>query len=762
MKRAHVLLSIIFSLFLIFSVTGTGFGNEFVEKKELKTFNAQKWTPGEILVKFKRGVSENNIHNANQKNGASILSKSKRGEFLRLRIPPTKTVEEMVEIYRKNPNVEYAEPNFTSTALFVPNDPAYTYQWNFDNPVNGGIQMEQAWDVQTGSASVIVAVLDTGVAYENYDNFLQAPDLAGTSFVPGYDFINNDTHPNDDEGHGTHVTGTIAQQTDNTIGVAGIAFNVSIMPVKVLDSTASGSTSQIADGIYFAADNGADVINMSLGGPSPSTTMSDALAYAYNMGVTIVCAAGNEYYYFNLPSYPAAYDDYCIAVGATRYDETRSYYSNTGSYIDIVAPGGDVRVDQNGDGYNDGILQQTFGSDPKIFAYYFYQGTSMASPHVAAVAALLISNGLTGPTSIRNALISTAKDKGPAGWDSQFGWGIVDAYAALNYVDTDSDGISDDDETNIYGTDPGIADTDADGIGDGDELNFWGDPGYLTDHDGDIATFPNNLLDPDSDNDGLLDGEEINTYGSNPSLADTDSDGLSDFEEVNTYSTDPALSDTDGDGIDDANELIYWGDPGYLTDYDGDAATYANNLLDPDSDNDGFYDGRELLAGTNPADVLEFPLIGFYLQSNTSDGSVTFTDTSGAGHLVTGNGNVHHETFGLDTAINFDGTGDYLSLPDQDDWDFGTDNFTIDLWVNYTTIPSDNSNGIFGTGTWPIVGTYRYAMKINNGTLSWYDPFTGWVDTGIAPVADTWYHLAVVRFGDTLSIYVNGSETITA
>jgi serine protease len=385
-------------------------------------------------VKFNRGVSEGVINSINQSHGSSILSISKRGEFLLLKIPPTKTVEEMVAIYSKNPNVEYAEPNFMASAFWGPNDPYYLYQWNFYNSVNGGINMESAWDIQRGSSGVTVAVIDTGVAYEDYGIYKKAPDLANTVFKSGYDFVNHDSHPNDDEGHGTHVTGTIAQSTNNSLGVAGIAFNTSIMPIKVLDKNGSGTYADIADGIYFAADNGAKVINMSLGGTSTSTTLENALAYAYNKGVSIICAAGNEYQRGNKPCYPAAYDNYCIAVGATRYDEARAYYSNTGSYIDIAAPGGDITVDQNGDGYGDGIIQQTFSNSPSNFGLWFYQGTSMASPHVAGVAALLIANGITGPANVRATLEKTAEDKGPTGWDSEYGWGIVDAYAALKGV----------------------------------------------------------------------------------------------------------------------------------------------------------------------------------------------------------------------------------------------------------------------------------------------------------------------------------------
>lgn len=419
---------------LVLGFTGASFEHgELFEKDEVRTIEGPKWVADEIIVKFKPGVSQDVIRQINQHHGTSVLSISKRGQFKRLRIPKNRTVEETVDIYSRNPNVEYAEPNFTASALWIPNDPYYIYQWHLDNAIYGGIQMESAWDIQTGNQNVIVAVVDTGVAYENYRNFAQAPDLANTSFVAGYDFVNNDTHPNDDEGHGTHVAGTVAQSTNNNLGVAGVAFNVSIMPVKVLDATGSGTYADVADGIYFAADNGAAVINLSLGGTSPSTTLEDAVSYAYNKGVTIVCAAGNEYQEGNPPLYPAAYDAYCIAVGATRFDETRAYYSNTGSYLDIAAPGGDLNVDQNEDGYGDGVLQQTFGNNPKDFGYWFYQGTSMAAPHVSGVSALLIANGITGPDNIRKALEDTAEDKGETGWDPEYGWGIVDAHAALNY-----------------------------------------------------------------------------------------------------------------------------------------------------------------------------------------------------------------------------------------------------------------------------------------------------------------------------------------
>ena len=164
--------------------------------------------------------------------------------------------------------------------------------------------MEAAWSIETGDPNVVVAVVDTGAAYENYDVYKQAPDLAQTHFVAGYDFVNDDSHPNDDNGHGTHVTGTLAQSTNNALGVAGIAFGCSIMPVKAMDASGQGDYFTISQGIYFAVQNGAKVINLSLGAAGTSTTLQNAVASAYRNGVTIVCAAGNDYQDDNAPELP--------------------------------------------------------------------------------------------------------------------------------------------------------------------------------------------------------------------------------------------------------------------------------------------------------------------------------------------------------------------------------------------------------------------------------------------------------------------------
>ncbi|WP_440954619.1 S8 family serine peptidase [Methanosarcina sp. Mfa9] len=405
---------------------------DIFEKLTIKMPGEQEYVPGEILVKFKPGVSEEKIARINAGHGTQAVYASPYAGFKKLKIPKTKNVEEMVETYSRNPNVEYAVPNAIAHAAGAPDDPYYYLQWNFKDGI-GGINVEPAWEISTGEG-VTVAVLDSGVAYENYGPYSIAPDLAGTSFTPGYDFINNDAHPNDDNQHGTHVAGTIAQSTNNGYGVAGVAYDCTIMPVKVLDAEGSGTLQQLIDGIYFAADNGAQVISMSLGfspGYYPGPALDNALEYAYDNGITIVAAAGNDG--TGTVGYPAAYDK-CIAVGATKYDGTLAYYSNYGSALDVTAPGGDSTVDQNGDGYGDGILQNTFDGDPTKFNFWFFQGTSMATPHVSGVAALLIANGSSTPEEVRTAIEQSAKDKGEPGWDQYYGYGIVDAKAALDYM----------------------------------------------------------------------------------------------------------------------------------------------------------------------------------------------------------------------------------------------------------------------------------------------------------------------------------------
>ena len=275
-------------------------------------------------------------------------------------------------------------------------------------------------------------VIDTGVAYRTEDGFVQAPDLAGTSFVPGRDFVDGDAFPDDEHGHGTHVAGTIAQSTHNGLGVAGVAPDASIMPLRVLDRNGSGGWGSIAASIRWAADHGAHVINMSLGGGMRSRTVERAIDYAHSRGVVIVAAAGNASR--STVEYPARHD-HVIAVGAVRFDRTLSFYSSYGRGLDIVAPGGDLRVDQNGDGMPDGVLQNTIvNRDPSSFDYLAWQGTSMATPHVAGVAALLVGAGITDPDAVEHAMRSSAMDLGDP---EHYSSGLVQAGAALHTASSD-------------------------------------------------------------------------------------------------------------------------------------------------------------------------------------------------------------------------------------------------------------------------------------------------------------------------------------
>ncbi len=311
-------------------------------------------------------------------------------------------------------------PSPSRPGRFVPNDPYYKHQWHLDQ-----IGMPTAWTMSRGSG-VVVAVIDTGVLSRDYRRFRRAPDLAKTKFVPGRDFVDGDASPDDEHGHGTHVAGTIAQSTNNGVGVAGVAPAAAIMPIRVLDKRGAGRWGAIAAGIRWAADHGANVINMSLGGGMPSKTVGRAIDYAHRKGVVIVAAAGNA----STPrvGYPASHP-HVISVGAVRYDEQLSFYSSYGRGLDLVAPGGDLRVDQNGDGMPDGVLQNTMvRGDPGKHDYLAWQGTSMASPHVAGVAALIEASGVRNPDTVEALLERTAKSKGDR---RHYGAGLLQAPSAL-------------------------------------------------------------------------------------------------------------------------------------------------------------------------------------------------------------------------------------------------------------------------------------------------------------------------------------------
>lgn len=350
------------------------------------------------------------------------LGEEEVNQLYAVSFPPSNDPVEIANQLEEDPAVEYAEPNFIAgitagpeplPAALTPNDTYFRYQWSFEM-----LQMPAAWDRSTGQ-NVTVAVVDTGIDF-------RAPDLALTQRLPGHDFVNKDDDPTDDQGHGTHVAGTVAQSTNNGAGVAGMAFNARLLPVKVLDADGLGSYETIIQGIVYAVGQGADVINLSLAGRNGSRALQDAVKYAYDNGVVVVVAAGNT---SGAVSFPAAYDEFVIAVGAIRYDKTLAPYSNFGPEIDLVAPGGDTGVDQNNDGYADGIVQQTFKSVGSGYSLLFFEGTSMASPHVAGLAAMLLSlRPDTSPLDIANIMAQTAENLGDA---NRYGAGLIRPVEAL-------------------------------------------------------------------------------------------------------------------------------------------------------------------------------------------------------------------------------------------------------------------------------------------------------------------------------------------
>lgn len=305
--------------------------------------------------------------------------------------------------------LQVSEPNYQYHSQFIPDDPDYSKQWNLRQ-----IGIESAWDESQGQG-VTIAVIDTGIS--------PVPDLTQTEFVAGYDFINDRVEARDDNGHGTHVAGTIAQSTHNGYGVAGIAYAARLMPLKVLSATGAGTVADIAEAIHFATDHNADVINLSLGGFGDSQVLRQAIQYAHDRGVTLVAAAGNAGQ--NAANYPARYP-HVIAVAALDATGQKTPYSNFGAGVDLSAPGGLIQPDNE----RGGILQNTL--DPQTGAPIFaaLQGTSMAAPHVAGVAALVKAVGVDNPDDIAAVLQQSAQAR-PDDSLNHYGAGQLNAAAAV-------------------------------------------------------------------------------------------------------------------------------------------------------------------------------------------------------------------------------------------------------------------------------------------------------------------------------------------
>lgn len=355
--------------------------------------------PGVLLVDFENTATDKDLEDLEALLGQDL---SWSVEYSKTTEVSTQDMRDTEFVVRMLPHVKVVEEVGFAEAYGV-NDPLYSKQWHMKD-----IGTEYGWINTNQGEGVIVAVIDTGVSL--VEDLERSTLLEGKSFVPG--------QTEDGNGHGTHVAGTIAQATNNGIGVTGIAPKAKILPVKVLSDQGSGRHDWIAAGIEWAVDNDADVINMSLGGPSPSEIMANAVEYAVSKGVLVIAAAGNDG--CDCVGYPASYDE-VIGVSAYGPDGKLSFYSSYGDAVDISGPGGNKNIPGGG------VWQSTILNGRQ--GYHEFQGTSMATPHIAGMAAILLSEGLT-PADAQEALLKSPGQE----WDNKYGWGKATIPEAIAYA----------------------------------------------------------------------------------------------------------------------------------------------------------------------------------------------------------------------------------------------------------------------------------------------------------------------------------------
>jgi subtilisin family serine protease len=352
--------------------------------------DGQLWRPrsfsaktDHLLVKFKPHLSSQLIATTLDSYQVREYKRIPRLNIYRVKVPQNLSVEEAIQVFQQNPDVLYVEPDYKARIAITPNDTFFKYQYALYNSgqeigipgsprgkSRADIRATESWEETKGKEDVVIAIIDTGIDFEH-------PDLNDKIHSTGYDFANDDNDPTDDHGHGTHVAGIAAAETNNEEGIAGVAWNCKILPLKVMDANGEGYYSWMIDAIVYATDNGADVINFSLGGDQPSQALKEALVYAYERDVVVVAAAGNEN---SAVLYPAAYDDYCLAVTASDYNDLRPDWTNHGPEIDVAAPG--VRILS---------CVPTWYWGPDSLPYGYGYGTSMAAPHVSGLVALIKS-----------------------------------------------------------------------------------------------------------------------------------------------------------------------------------------------------------------------------------------------------------------------------------------------------------------------------------------------------------------------------------
>jgi serine protease len=419
-----------------------------------------RYVPGEVLVGYTATGARSFTAQLAHRMGASVLGPPATPREQLLRLAPGRSVTSAIAVLRRQPGVAYAVPNYIAhlAGAFIPNDRGRTHrprgweavQWNF--LAGAGVDAPQAWatliaDRRRGGRGVTVAILDTGVAYRDWHGYRRSPDFVGTRFAAPYDFIAHNRYPLDREGHGTFIAGTVAEATNNRLGLTGLAYGATIMPVRVLDQNGEGNASTIAKGIDYAVSHGAQVVNLSLEFDLSVTASSipsvlRAIASAHRHGVTVVAAAGNDS--ATQLAYPARAPD-AISVGATTRDRCLADYSDVGPSLDLVAPGGGQDSPTIGDpNCRPGrvlpdISQMTFltAAHPDRFTLPIgWYGTSMAAAHVAATAALVIASGVIGPHPTPDQLLArleqTAQPLGGQSPSIYYGSGLIDAGAATS------------------------------------------------------------------------------------------------------------------------------------------------------------------------------------------------------------------------------------------------------------------------------------------------------------------------------------------
>ena len=388
MNRKKFIFAIILVPFFLFSCQSSRDSSfdqrDLIHVKQVNSINSRgiQYVSDQVLVKFKSSVTEEIREAAIASYQSTTLKKISGLNVYHLQIPEDISVEEMIYLFEQNPDVEYAEPNYIRRlAQVTPNDPFFTDQYALYNPggqfgppsspqpatARADIKATEGWVETWGDETVIIAILDTGADFAH-------PDLDDKLLSNGYDFINDDPDPIDDEGHGTLVAGIAAAETNNEVGIAGVAWNCRILPIKIVDNTGWTDVSTEVAGINWAILNGADVINLSLGGPGVSQSEQDAIRAAYNNGIVVVAAAGNDGV---ATYYPAGYPE-CMAVAATNSRDERVTFVNTatdpmpwesnfGPEIDVAAPGDWVLS-----------LYPTSLTTPPFLPYSWASGTSLS------------------------------------------------------------------------------------------------------------------------------------------------------------------------------------------------------------------------------------------------------------------------------------------------------------------------------------------------------------------------------------------------